>query len=273
MYKFIIVLFLFTVYSCQALQNQLSTYAPDVFFKAADLKNIDMSGVDLDFTFSAKNKVPIPINFSAVKSQISVDGQKLFNANLPQGIQLKANSTSDFKVSQRIDFKDVSKDLLALFKKDQLNVQVDGTANFAMGKFGNADVPIKASKLVPVPKVPDIKVESFKFVKNQLDVLDPKALFELKFNVTNPNKFGVDMNFIKYSFVAENKKLVDGDAPAMNIGSNEQKSYTIPITLQGKEIITLVPKLKDFPNLNYKFNGNMNMNAGKMPVDLPFQYP
>jgi LEA14-like dessication related protein len=272
--KYIPLLFLgLVINSCQILQEKLSTYAPDIFFKNANIKAIDMSGVNLNFLFSAKNKAPIPINFSSIQSQILVDGKKLLNASIPQGLQLKANGTSDFSVDQRIEFKDVTKDLLDLFKKDSLKVSVDGLAKFAMGQFGNADVPIKASHVVPVPKVPEIQFEKFEYVKTEASILDPKALFELKFKVMNPNAFGLDLNSIKYSFNAENLSLVDGTAAALNLSSKEQKSYSIPVTLKGRDMINMVPKLRNFSSLKYKFAGNMNLKAGALPLDVPFTYP
>ena len=263
----------FWLNSCKTLQPYLSQYAPDILFKFAKLKGIDMGGVDLDFTFSAKNKVPIPINFSSIASQIYVDGKKLFNSNIPKGIQLKANGTSDFTFSPRVEFKDISRDLLEVFRKDTINVKVDGLAKFAMGQFGDANVPIDASKVVPVPKLPEIKFGSFKQKRTSTNIFNPEAIFDLNFTIANPNAFGVDLNFIDYSFAAENLKLIDGKAPALKLASKGSKSYTIPVRLRGSDMLNLVPKLRNFSSLNYQFKSKLNVNAGSIPFDLPYSYP
>ncbi|MCB1158923.1 MAG: LEA type 2 family protein [Leptospiraceae bacterium] len=267
------VLFVFSHLSCQLLQDKLATYAPDISFSSANIKGIDMSGVDLDFSFLAKNKVPIPINFASVASKIYVDGVKLFDANVPKGIKLPASGSSNFTVSQRIEFKSITKDLLELFKKDSINVKVDGTSKFAMGQFGNADVPFNASHVVPVPKLPEIKFGSLDYKNINKSLTNPSALFELKFSIKNPNAFGLDMNFLKYSFTAENRNLISGQAPSLSLASKAEKSYSIPVKIEGQDIISLVPKLKDFSNLKYQFKSNMNLNAGKIPFDMPYTYP
>lgn len=259
--------------SCQSLQPYLSQYAPDILFKTAKLVGMDMGGVNLDFTFSAKNKVPIPIQFSSIASKIYVDGKKLFNSDIPKGLKLKANGSSDFTVSPRIEFKDISRDLLEVFKKDTINVKVDGLAKFAMGQFGDANVPIDASKIVPVPKLPKIRFGSFQHKSTSTNVFNPQALFNLNFTIDNPNAFDLDLNFIDYSFAAENKNLVSGKAPALHLASKKSKSYTIPVKLSGTDLIQLVPKLKSFTNLNYQFKSKLNLNAGKIPVNMPYTYP
>ncbi|MCB1192308.1 MAG: LEA type 2 family protein [Leptospiraceae bacterium] len=271
--NFLYILIFCIFASCQFLQQKLADYAPDILFKTANLKGIDLAGANIDFTFLAKNKAPIPIDFSSIKSQIFVDGKKLFNADIPQGLQLKANDTSDFTVSQRIDFKDVTSNLIEFFKKDTIDVKIDGISNFSMGKFGNKDIPFTANKSVPVPKLPTIKFGSFDFKKQGSSLFDPSALFDLKFSIANPNAFGIDLNFIKYSLTADNKNLLDGQAPALQLASKAEKEYNIPITLRGKEILSMLPKLKNFSSMNYNFNGNMNLNAGQIPLDLPYSYP
>lgn len=274
MYKILILVILFFLASCQVLQEKLSPYSPDIAYKAADLKGVDMAGLDIEFLFNAKNKAPIPIKFSSIDSDILVDGQKLFKAKVPQGLELKANGDTDFKVAQRIEFKDITKDLLQLFKKDSLNISVDGLANVDLGKFGNTNVPIKANKEVPVPKPPVMKYESFKFVKNEFNLFDPKAICELKFKVSNPNKFPALINFINYGFSADGTKLADGKSPELKLNAGEEKSYSIPVTVSGKSGLDLIPKLTDMSNLKYLFEGTMNLNVGNTaPINLPFQLP
>lgn len=269
-FAFILLFILFS--SCQFIQQKLADYAPDILFKTANLKGIDLAGANIDFTFLAKNKAPIPIDFSSIKSKIFVDGKKLFDADIPKGLQLKANDTSDFTVSQRIDFKDVTSNLLEFFKKDTIDVKIDGISNFDLGKFGDKDIPFTASKVVPVPKLPSIKFDSFDFKRQGNSFLDPSALFDLNFTISNPNAFGIDLNFIKYSLTADNFNLLDGKAPALNLDSKAERHYNIPITLKGKEIIKMLPKLKNFSSMNYNFSGNMNLNAGDIPLDLPYSY-
>ncbi len=259
-------------YSCN-LDNLKKKYAPDIRLLDVNLAGFDFNGADIDFKYEMTNKAPVSITFSRLAFKIFVEGKQLISADNPKNVQVKSKGKSNFNIRHRIVYTEFAKSLIDLYKKNQVNVGLDGKVGVVIpvpGLKESVEVPIKGSKVIPMPKLPKISFKSLKYKKASLNPFNPRATFALNFNVANSNKFLMDLSSIKYNFTAANAKIVDGSTKSVQLKSGQQKELSVPVNLRGKDIIKLVPKLRDLSNQKYNFNGEINMRVAGQTIKMPY---
>ena len=261
----------FNTYHCKSLTNALKKYAPDIRLVDVNLGAIDFTGVNVDFKYEMKNKVNLGLTFTRLQFNLLVDGKRFFNADNKKNVVLKPKGISHFTITHRIVYTEFAESLITLFKKDQFKVTLNGKVGILVPTIGQSlEVPINGEKVVPVPKLPSVKFKKLQYVSASLNPFNPKAKFALKFGIKNNNKFGIDLSSIKYNFTAANVKLIDDTTGPVKLSSGKEKQLSLPITLRGKQIIKLVPKLRDLSNQKYSFNGELNMKVLGKTVKIPY---
>lgn len=262
------------LYGCAALQNKAKEYAPDIKLLDINLAGLNFDGIDLNFKYQLKNKVSFPVTFTRLIFNLSADGKQVVNSDLPKGVSIPANGTTEFEIIHRLKFTDLADTLLETWKKDQVKVNLNGkTAILISQALGSVDVPFTAEKLVPVPKPPSISFKSLEYKSADLNPLNPKATFALNFNVKNPNIFDTKIATLNYGFKADNTNIVSGAMQNVAMPAGKEVPLTVPVNLKGADVITLVPKLRDFSKLNYNFAGDMNLDVLGNTVKIPYSYP
>lgn len=273
--KFLSLLFLvFFLFGCDFLQQTAREYYPDISLKSVNFHSFDMQGIDLKFSYNVHNKAAFPINLSSLAFKLFADDNQVANVKSAQKISIPANGNSDLQFIQRVQFKDVVNTFSDLAKKDKLQMKLDGNVGFILSQtLGSIDVPINAQKEIPVPKLPKMKVVDFRFVNSEMNIFDPKATFNLKLSLQNPNSFPLDISRLNYKFNVEGKSLFDGMLQSLKIESGKTSVLNLPITLQGGEMVRLLPKLQDFSSLDYKFVSDLFFKFSGQELKIPLSYP
>jgi len=270
---YLIVIFSFD--SCKFLQDRLSQYAPEIKLKEVKLKSFDLEAADLEYTFSLRNKVDFSITFTKLKFQIAVDGKRMVDMQNDKNVQVKAREETTFTIVQRVRYVETIESIFEFYKKEQVNIALEGLVGVLLSEaLGAVEVPISAEKMVPVPKLPSVQFGSLDFVNMNLsNPLNPSANFELKFSVRNRNPFDIDLPRIEYAFTAAGTNVVSGLKQNQRLKQNEVSMLSIPVTLRGREIIDLVPKLRDLSTTSYKFNSVVEIAVFNQIAQLPFYFP
>lgn len=262
---------------CQTLQNSMQRYAPDVNLKDIQLADIGLSGAKVNFMYEMKNKTNVGLTFSRLLYNIKVDGKQFFNADNEKNVKLAPNGTSEFTIGHQIEYVEFAESLIDFFKKDKLNIDMDGKVGVLVSQqLGSVEVPINASKVINVPKLPDINFKDFKFkstnvnFSNPLSALNPEATFELSFGVKNPNSFNIDLSSVQYNFTADQRSLVDGNTGAVQLQSQKESTMNVPVTLKGRELLGMMDKLRDLSQVDYSFNGKMLLDVAGKNLEIPY---
>ncbi|MBV6493574.1 MAG: hypothetical protein LDLANPLL_01597 [Turneriella sp.] len=261
--------------ACSALQSRLSQYAPTISLKEVLLRGFDFEGADLEFKYTIKNRVNFGITFSKLAFQIAVDGKRMVDAQNDKNIAIKANETTEFSIIQRVRYVETATAFLDIVKKDSVTVSLKGTVGVYINELvGSLNVPIEAAKVVPVPKLPKIAFGSLDFGSmNMLNPLNPSATFNLRFKVENPNAFDIKIPKLEYAFTAAGTNVITGEKKNQSLAKSATAQIAIPITLRGREIVELVPKLRDLNSTSYQFNSAVEFNVMGQPLRVPFTYP
>lgn len=261
--------------SCALLQNTLSEYAPTITLKDVQLKGFDFEGADIEYIYTIKNKVSFGITFSKLAFQISVDGKRMIDAQNDKNIAIKPNETTEFSIVQRVRYVETVEAIFEFAKKDSVEIALKGAVGIYVNNLvGTINVPIEGSKIVPVPKLPSVAFGSLDFGSmNFSNPLNPSATFNLKFNVKNSNPFDIKIPKIDYGFTAAGTNVVSGTKQNQNLPKNSDSTISIPVNLRGRDIIDLVPKLRDLNSTEYRFTSAVEFNIMDRAVSLPFAYP
>lgn len=265
---------LFSLLSCQALQNELARYAPDVNLIDVKLASFDFEGADLDFQYEILNKANMALNFNRLQFDIALDGKRLIDADNKKNIEIEPLGKSQFTISQRLHYTEFADNLVALYKKDELNATLDGKVGVLLTRLNRSiEVPIEAEKIVPVPKIPKVTFKDFKFVNFDSNILNPTAKFELKFALDNPNAFDAVIDSLNYNFNAAGADIIGGSTRSVNVQAKKSTDMVVPVNLKGKQLFDLVPKLRDLSSDDYTLKGDMNLNVAGQNLKIPYSLP
>lgn len=272
---FVILLVLAQLTACALLQGRFSEYTPDVTLKDVRLRSFDFEGADMEYTYTIKNKVGFGITFSKVKFQIAVDGKRMVDAQNDKNIAIPANGSTDFSIVQRVRYVETAEAIFDFVKRDSVELALNGAVGVYINELvGSLEVPITASKVVPVPKLPSIVFGSLDFGRMNLsNPLNPQAQFTLRFNVKNSNPFPINIPKIEYGFTAAGTNVVNGTKQNQVLAKESNSALAIPVNLSGGSIIDLVPKLRDLNSTDYRFTSAVEFAIMGKNVNLPFVYP
>jgi len=261
--------------SCALLQGRFSEYAPEVRLKEINLRGFDFNGADLEYIYTLRNKVGFGITFTKLAFQIAVDGKRMVDASNDKNIVIKANDSTDFTIVQRVRYVETVEAIFEFAKKDAVEVALNGAVGIYINELiGSLEVPIEAKKTVPVPKLPQVHFGSLDFERMNLsNPLNPQATFTLRFNVRNPNPFEVKIPKVEYAFSAAGTSVVSGARTNQVLKPQADSAITVPVNLAGRNIVELVPKLRDLNSTDYRFTSAVEFAVMGQTVSLPFYYP
>jgi LEA14-like dessication related protein len=275
-YRLIVLsLVLLPLTSCALLQGRFSEYAPEVRLKEVRLKGFDFEGADLEYIYTIKNKIGFSITFSKLAFQIAVDGKRMVDVKNDKNVAIKANDTTEFTIVQRVRYVETVEAIFEFAKKDSVVIALTGAVGVYINELiGSIEVPIEASKTVPVPKLPQVHFGSLDFERMNLsNPLNPQATFTLRFNVRNPNPFEVKIPKVEYAFTAAGTNVVSGARANQVLKPQADSLVAVPVNLSGRNIVDLVPKLRDLNSTDYRFTSAVEFAIMGQTVSLPFYYP
>lgn len=262
------------VLGCNLLQREAKRYTPDLRLLDIKLANYNFDGIDLAFQYQLINKAPFPITFNKVNFDLFADKKQVISSELPKGLQVAAKAHTNFEIVHRVKFFDLVASILDLSKKSEFLVELRGkTYVFLNQALGSVEVPFEAQKIVSVPKLPSVSFKNLEFKSAELNIFNPRANFVLHFQVKNPNSFDAKLKALSYGFRAENADLISGALQNISLPAGQEVSLSVPLQIKGSDVISLVPKLRDFEKLNYVFSGEMNLDVLGNILKIPYQYP
>lgn len=273
--NFLLIATAISLTSCALLQGRFSEYTPDISLKSVNLRGFDFDGADLEYVYTIRNKVGFGITFSKLAFQIALDGKRMVDVQNDKNVAIKANATTDFTIVQRVRYVETVEAIFDLAKKDSVSARLTGTVGVYINELiGSVNVPIEAEKTIPVPKLPQVAFGSFDFENMNLsNVLNPKATFNLRFKVHNSNPFDIKIPKLDYAFTAAGTNVVTGEKKNQTLKKQSEESLTIPVSLAGRDIIDLVPKLRDLKSTDDRFTSGVEFAILGQTVRLPFYYP
>lgn len=263
--------------SCSELQKKAKEYTPDLRLVDVKMTGFDLAGVDMDFVYEITNKAPFSVTFSRLQFVLKLENKEILSADNKKNISIVSKGTSQFTIAHRVEYVNLGTTLVNIYKKDKVRVDLDGKIGVYLNDlFGSVEVPFEATRDITVPKLPSIRYGTLAYKSANVNILSPtksNAVFELKFYLKNSNAFAIDIPQMKVNFTAADSKLLQSEQKNLKLTQDKETLVTLPVTIEGAEVATLLPKLRDASNLEYKLNGNMSFRISEKDFNLPYSIP
>ncbi len=114
----------------------------------------------------------------------------------------------------------------------------------------------------PSVKIAGVKLDNINFQSVTLD-------FDLQ--VHNPNGFGMNLSGYTYRFALQDKELLSGnETKGVSVAAQGESHVHIPLTLQFKEIYSLIQNTKSLDSLAYQLSGSITPSGIFSNLTVPF---
>ena len=255
--------------SCDALLSLLQqsrVKPPEVSVSKAEITGLSLTQLDLQFDLNVKNNNSLAVTLQGLDYQLLVNDNSFLSGNQNQGISIAAYADNKVSLPLSLKLVDIYKTISSLLNQDTSTYQLNCGLTFDLPVLGVTRIPISNKGMVPLPKIPNIKLEGIKL--NNLNLTG--ANLELKLNVDNPNVFAVLLNSIHYNLNVNGLNWVEGQTPS-NLTLKEKKNQTvsIPLTLNFIQIGTSAYQmLTGNKDLSYQLNGALDLSVPKMNIPM-----
>ena len=260
----VLVMLLVPLTGCQSLLNMLKDpfVKPTMHYKNFRFKDISFKGVTTEFDFEVKNRNAVGLNIAYFKYRLFVDGNQFVSGNNNRGIALKAKSISPLSLPFGVEFQKLAKVLLTFLKeKKEINVRLK--VEFGI-KTPIGVLPFKFDKsgLVPIPQLPEIKLEGIKLASIGL------MTTSLVVTIMIRNQSKIPVNFKAFDYRIGSVDVAGGKSKGSSLAAGKFQKVTIPLQLQNLKVGMALINIIRSKKLPYNIRGNLNMGLFRLPFNL-----
>jgi len=239
--------------------NQMNIQKPIVEVSDAKLTGLSFDHVDLLFGIDVKNPNSVGVAMDGFDYDFLLNDNSFISGNKSDKLDIEARGTSrvDFPVS--LKFSDIYNTFSTLINEDTTTYEINLGLLFNLPVLGSTRIPVSHNGVVPIPKLPSIKVHQLKLDRITLT----GAQLSLKVAVDNPNAFAMMFDQLNYNFSINGLNWVSGKSSSTTkINEKGEGIVSIPVSLDfltmGRSVYNLINGTSE---LNYKFNGDMDVSS------------
>lgn len=238
---------------------------PEIVSLVPKLKNIDLYGIELEFTTEVMNPYPVSVSNAEFHYSLEIMGSEFIAAEVPITTKLKASQTSTFSFPVRIEFLKVSEVLKDYKNMKEASYLLKGSLKFPHEEK-NFEIPVQKEGNFPLFHMPE-------FHNVKIDSTDP-SFFNFGITVTanlkNTNGFPLGVHGLRYAMtvgditvgelkVHTDRSIEPGRLGKITIIGKISAAGTIMDLFNGKEVGT--PKLEA--------SGSIDTPYGKIKIKPP----
>jgi LEA14-like dessication related protein len=270
----ILLILLLTLSACQNILNvlqQTQIKRPEVSVTKTEITGLSFTHLEMLFDLSVKNPNSVGIKLQGLDYKVLINDNSFLNGNQVQGIEIAAQAENAIQIPVTFKFTELYQGITSLMSQDTSVYHFDGGLTFDLPVLGATRVPVSKKGIIPLPKIPHIRLEGIKL--NSLNLTGAKL--ELKLNIDNPNAFDVLLNTLTYGLTVNGLNWVQGQTnSSLSLSGKKDQTVTIPLTLNLMQMGTSVYQLlMGGKNLSYQLTGDLNVSVPQLmmsPSALPF---
>ncbi|MDP2312332.1 MAG: LEA type 2 family protein [Pseudomonadota bacterium] len=239
--------------------GDFSAFVPQVKFQRLDLTAIDFEHIDVDFVFDVENPNPIEIPLSRFTYALGLEGIEILAGDDPNGLQLKAEGTSELALPVGLYFANIFDAVEATRGLDYLGFGLAGSFGFDTD-LGPVDIAVAEEGSFPALRTP-------KFDLGQLRIESADASdVEFGLDVDLDNDHGSALNFTNLDFEMSFAGARVGDGAMEEVAEvpgATSKTVTIPFGVDYVDAINALTAAASGEKLQVDLAANVD-------VDTPF---
>jgi LEA14-like dessication related protein len=226
----ITLLFLVLLFQgCTSLEQaeQLMTgIQPTGEVKGVKLSGLDLKGIDLLFDVEVDNPNPVAISLDGLDYDLKLLNRSFLKGQQAMGMSLAADGKSQVKLPVRMEFDKLLKQYSDLGKRDDVPYQLDLGMGVDVPLLGRLRLPVSYEGRLPVPKLPDIRVNRINVERMNLQAVD----LMLELEVANPNRFALMLQRLDYQFKLNGIDVGGGKAAqSMSVDKHGKGRIRLPL--------------------------------------------
>ncbi|MCG7871407.1 MAG: LEA type 2 family protein [Candidatus Thiodiazotropha lotti] len=263
----ITLLFLVLLFQgCSSLQQaeQLMTgIAPTGEVKGVKLSGLDLRGIDLLFDVEVDNPNPVAITLDGLDYDLQLLNRRFLKGQQAMGMSLAADGKSQVKLPVRMEFEQLLKQYSELSKRDDVPYQLDLGLGVDVPLLGRVRLPVSYQGVLPVPKLPDVRVSRIDVQRLSLQAID----LMLELEVENPNRFALMLQRLDYQFKLNGIDVGQGAAAqTLNVDKLGKGRVHLPLSLDLQKAGSgLYSALVGGRGLSYELSGMLDA-TGDTPI-------
>ncbi len=266
---FLVMSLALPLFGCKTLSALLdSAYQkPKMQYVRMRLRDISFQGVSTDFDFTLTNPNSVGVTFATIAYKLDIDGSTLFQGRADRGVTIAANATSPITVPFDIQYKRFVKALMSFFQ-DKRSVRYDLAVTFGVKVpvLGVVDFPFTLTGNIPVPRLPEVSVESVS--PPQINPFPPTATFSFRLKLTNRADFPIALKGFQYGIEVSGANLGGGQTTAQQLGGGRHTILDVPLNVNLIQVgfaVANAIRSKQFP---YRLRGAIDLGMFQLPVDV-----
>jgi len=250
---------------CASLQALLAGAfkKPTVSFKNAALGGVSLGGATVNLTWLVNNPNPFGLEVAELSYRFNVEGKQVVAGTPPKGLDLRANGRSELEFPAETRFAAPVPVVTTFLTKDAAAYTAEGTVGIRT-PIGVLRFPLKHEGTFPVPKMPEVQLESPRITNLTLT----GATVEFPLHVTNRNGFALPINGLVGAVNIAGNRV--GELSASNIGTLEargSRKVTLPLKIDFGRAAQAALALRS-GRATVGFSGNLQSGGVSLPVNL-----
>jgi LEA14-like dessication related protein len=201
---------------------------PQVKVSSLKITSLNFEKIDLNIEIDVTNSNPYPIVAGKLDYSLKIHENEIFSGIQDKSINLESQKTVKVTFPVSIMFNKIFSAVSESKNQDIIKYNFSGGIRIDMPGGGQIRIPFSATDEIPVPKVPNIKVEGLKI--EQINLFS--AAMKLGIKVNNPNSFKINLKKYNYIFELNNNQIGSGSSDSgFSIEPKSQQLIEFPFNV------------------------------------------
>jgi LEA14-like dessication related protein len=255
--------------SCETLgavskEFLLNAPKPEVFFSNLQIANLTEQAAELDLTLDVKNPYPVPLFAKKLDFALSSAGEQILSSVSEQPINIGARSTDPVKLRVKLPYTEALKSLSTIKPGAVIPLTTAVNLSLTGEEVSPLNFNVERTTDVPIPAVPEIKVESVKWEELSLS----KASAKINLAILNTNSFPVDLSTLDYTFALADMPVAKGlIEEAINLQPGAEETLQLGFSLEPSKMGFAAFNMLRSKNLEYDLKGTLGAGTPFGPID------
>ncbi len=237
---------------------------PQVELRDVRVVSMSLADAQLAFDLDVHNPNPLGLSMQGLSYRLDLEDKTFFRGALDEQLRIGANDRSRVTLPFTLRYTDVLGSLSALGRNDALRYRISGEA-----KFGPFAIPYAKAGSLPLPRLPDVSVQSLRVDRLTLS----GAQLALGLKVKNANRFPIRFNGLDYQLKLGEASVLNGrSTEPLSVKPDRSGTLRLRLTLDYGQIANVMQALQQARSLPVAFSGHLKVPGARDEVTLPYQW-
>ncbi len=243
---------------CAAL-SKIGVREPTAAVRNVRLTSLSFEQLGLGVQVAVQNPNPVGITLAGYDYQLSIGATPLLSGVQEQTVAVQRNGESVVEIPVTLTFAQLFQTLQSLADQDSTELGIAANLWCDLPVLGRTKLPIKASRRVPLLRLPSLSVEA---VRAKMVGLT-SAEIGLQVRVRNPNPLGFNIGQLNYALTLHDKVPANGVLQNLQLPAHGTAEITVPVRVDLLQVgQALFSTLTSKQPLKFDLQADLVMGSG-----------